>query len=162
MTTAAETPAQEYDRLSYEYRRLLNLPDRSPEQEARLQQVYARLRAIRATPPDGYTLPTAAAQLVAHAEAHGWQALVHWPAPGYDGDVSVHLKIGRRAAPGELEYARSDMWIYELTWHSRDCPPGKLRLFGRILARTPQNPATHEAPSVRAVREVIAAHPEPA
>lgn len=159
-----ETPAAEYRRLYADHMTLRRLGGaRTARQTARLALLDARLRAITATPPDGYALPAAAVQLIAHARAHGWQAEAYWAPPDDDGegDPFVRVQVGRVMAPGELADARGNTWRYEAVWHSRGCPPGRLRLFGRMLARTPQHPATHDAPSVRAVREAIAAHPAP-
>ncbi|MGA5130827.1 hypothetical protein ACPCTO_13560 [Streptomyces olivoreticuli] len=125
-----------------------------------MSQVFAGSPA-----PDGYALPKAAADLVAHATAHGWLSRVGWAA-----DISnaplVHVAVGRRMTPDEQEQAEDrgeygDRWCYELTWHSRDCAPGRLRLFGRPLAHTPEQPRWHDGPSVKGIRQVIADNPAP-
>lgn len=153
--------ADEYSGLYAEQQILLRVRNRSPEQDARLDAVTTRLLQIVAVPPDGYTVPAAAVQLLAHAEANGWQSLGQWTPPGRD-EPFYTVHVGRVLRPGEMPDARSDRWKYQLTWHSRGCPPGRVRLFGRILGATPTSPALHEAPSVRAVRDVITAHPAPA
>lgn len=48
--------------------------------------------------------------------------------------------------------------LHRLSWHSRGCPPGRLRLYG-VTATTPDHPTWHDGPSLRAIREVITAHP---
>ncbi|MBI0296752.1 hypothetical protein JBE04_20385 [Streptomyces sp. PRKS01-29] len=164
-TTAAETLEQEYHRLLAERANIQATAraagETSTEAREQMTAVMDRLREILAIPPDGYTLPTPAAKLIAHAHAHGWLGETQWTAPGWHGEPFVAVKVGRRMEPGELEYSRSDVWLYQLTWHSRGCPPGKLRLFGSGLSRTPENPATHDAPSIKAITAVITQHPGP-
>ncbi|MFE9003171.1 hypothetical protein ACFYOY_13665 [Streptomyces sp. NPDC007875] len=168
-TAPVETMEQEYDRLLEERTAIIaaakaagSTSDQAREQ---MTEVMDRIREILAIPPDGYTLPPQAAKLIAHAHAHGWQGETQWTPPGWereeDREPFVLVKVGRRMEPGELEYSRSDVWLYQLTWHSRGCPPGKLRLFGAGKCRTPENPATHDAPSVKAIAAVITQHPGP-
>lgn len=169
-TAAAETLEQEYDRLLDERAAIISAAKAagSTSDQAREQMtaVMDRIRDILAIPPAGYTLPPQAAKLIAHAHAHGWQGEAQWTPPGWerqDLEPFVLVKVGRWMEPGELEYSRSDMWLYKLTWHSRDCPPGKLRLSGSGLCRTPEYPAaeTHDAPSIKAITAVITQHPGP-
>ncbi|MFD1832429.1 hypothetical protein ACFSJS_22680 [Streptomyces desertarenae] len=161
----AETLRQEYERLCDAQAAVESIARRGGEIAPEIRQQYtataARLREILAVPPDGYTLPRAAADLVAHAAAHGWQTLVQWTPPGWDGEPYVRVQVGRRLTAEEAADHPAGVYLYELTWHSRDCPPGRLRRFGSGLARTPDRPAAHGAPSVRAIRAVIAAHPAP-
>lgn len=152
--------ADEYSGLYAEQQILLRARDRTPEQDARLTAVTVRLREIVAVPPDGYTVPAAAVQLLAHAEANGWQSLGQWTPPGRD-EPFFSVQVGRVLGPGEMPDARATCWKYSLTWHSRGCPPGRLRLFS-AGASTPHRPAYHDAPSIRAIRAVIAEHPGPA
>lgn len=162
-TTATETPAAEFERLSYERYELIKQVGApcgdTPEVRERMRAVARRMCEITAVPPDGYTLPKAAADLVAHAEAHGWRALVQWTAPGYPGEPYVGVQVGRRATGADGYVGPGTSWKYSLTWHSRGCAPGKVRLFGRVLAETPDRPATHDGPSVKGIRDVIAEHP---
>lgn len=110
--------------------------------------------------PAGYALPKAASDLITHAGTHGWATLVAWsPGAPSSGGPSLTVQVGRRLHAGEQPDARGDRWLYCLTWHSRDCAPGKLRLFGRILAQTPDAPWDHYGASIRAVRQVIAQNP---
>lgn len=165
-----ETLEQEYDRLLDERAAIIaaakavgSTSDQAREQMA---AVMDRLREILTIPPDGYTLPAQATKLIAHAHAHGWQGEMQWTPPGWereDREPFVLVKVGRWMEPGELQYSRSNMWLYKLTWHSRGCPPGKLRLFGSGLCRTPEYPAaqTQPAPSVKAITAVITQHPGP-
>ncbi len=157
-----ESLDERYDRLDAEYRRLLRVPrhDRTEADCGHLLAVRRELQAIRATPPDGYTLPAAAAGLLAHAHAHGWLGDASWS--GSSREPFVHVRVGRQLTPAEQEHNLGPHWLYELTWHSRGCTPGKVRLFGQGTAQTPGAPAAHSAPSVKQIREVIAAHPAPA
>ncbi|MEV4440433.1 hypothetical protein AB0K09_15690 [Streptomyces sp. NPDC049577] len=157
-----ESLDERYDRLYAEYRRLLHVPwhDRTEADRERLLAVRRQLQAIRATPPDGYTLPAAAAGLIAHAHTHGWLADASWR-DSSSGEPSVTVQVGRRLTPAEQEHYLGLHWLYRLAWHSRGCTPGGLRLFGQGTAQTPDHPAAHSAPSVRQIREVIAAHPAP-
>lgn len=161
MTTTTETPVEQYQRLmtQYEHLRRIRPDQRTPEEQATYDTVCARLRAIEATPPAGYTLPAAAARLVEHARGHHWQTQVQWPRPDSTDDPSVRVMVGRLMTPAEREeFARGDRWQYFLTWSSRDCPPGRLRFRGGI-AHTPDHPAAHPAPSVKAITTVITARP---
>jgi hypothetical protein len=163
--SATETLDQEYDRLFEERGDLIAaVRDRepTPEESARFRAVMARLRAILATPPPGYALPTQAAALTDHARAHGWHAAVQWTPPGWDDEVHVKVSVSRHLTEQEARDARGSGWGYVYTWHARGCQPGRLRLFGAGQAQTPDAPWAHPAPSLRAVREVIAARPAPA
>lgn len=111
--------------------------------EQRLTKAMAR---IQASPPDGYTMPTAAAQLVERAEASGWTTAVRWTPPDYDGEPHVKVAVAQGG------------WRYEVTWHSRGCQPGRVRLFSS-LAWTPERPAAHDAPSIKGICAVINANP---
>jgi hypothetical protein len=156
-----ETDVQRYDRLSDEMYTLRRIhPDeRTQEQRDRLHVVAKELTDLLSIPPAGYSVPKAAADLMEHAKAHGWAALAQWTALGYDGEPFLRVRVGRRVTSEERKDYRGDCWVYELTWHSRDCAPGKVRRFGQGTAVTPDNPAMGSAPSVKAIREVIAAHP---
>ncbi len=81
------------------------------------------------TPPEGYTLPAAAARLVAHAQAHGWTTLVQWlHTEEEDGAPYVVVKTGHVGTPEQLpEDAPRNSWRYTYTWHSFGCAPGRLR-----------------------------------
>ena len=147
-----------YEQLATEYQALRHIQprDRTDKDRHRLTELTAELRALLATPPHGYTLPTTAADLITHAHAHGWDAWAQWaPDGGTSGGpfVTVHTGRVRSAADG-------DRWHYQITWHSRDCPPGRVRLFSG-LASTPDHPASHDAPSVKDIRAVITANPAP-
>lgn len=123
----------------------------------RMRDLKRRLGEIAAIPPAGYSLPTAAEGLVTHAKSAGWLTLVQWsPEPGGDGEPFVTIQIGRKTDDPD---SRGPVWHYTLTWHSRDCAPGRLRRFGTALAQTPDMPQPHGAPSLKAIREVIDSHP---
>lgn len=163
MTTTTETLTEERDRLDAELaelrRAVLDAGGvTTPEQDERYAAVRARLREIAAIPPEGYRLPSAAAGLISHAEAHGWLALAQW-ARDSASNPFVTVQVGRKLTEAEATEHRGDTWLFKFTWHSRDCPPCRLRLFGTGTAKTPDEPWTHDAPSVKGVRAVIAEHP---
>lgn len=163
MTTETETLAARYERLSYEFASLRHVrpEERTEEQQGRLVALSGELRAMLATPPNGYELPRLAADLMAHAEAHGWTARVSWTPPGYSREPYTDVEVGLMLDGLEREQHRGDRWYYKLCWHSRDCAPGKVRLFGSGLAQTPDSPRVRDAPSVKAIRAVIEANPGP-
>lgn len=169
MTTTAETTGQRYDRLESEFHRLrcIVAADRTEADRTALQAVTAEFAALLEQPPPAYTLPASAADLISYALAHGWDGRAQWTPPGADPIwVTVHIgrhvtEADRAAADRAREYlGDGPLWHYQLTWHSRGCPPGRVRRFGG-LAETPEHPATHDAPSLRAIREVIEQHPAP-
>lgn len=160
----AETPLQEYRRLADEIDRETAAHAASPQAEAspQLRAAVLRMREILATPPQGYALPPAAAGLVAHAESHGWQALVRWTSPDFDGEPFVRVIVGRKAVDADYTGGmRGPVWRYSLSWHSRGCKPGRVRLFGSGVAETPNSPQPRDAPSVKKIREIISDHPAP-
>lgn len=161
-TPAAETLADEYQRLScerYELSKAARVDQRDSGVVDRLRAIAVRLREIESTPPDGYDLPKIAAGLVTHAEAHGWRVRVQWTPPGYEDEPYVTVQVGRRVTRADGYAGTGDRWAYALTWHSRGCQTGKARLFGSGVAVTPDHPAAHNAPSVKAIRGVITANP---
>jgi hypothetical protein len=127
------------------------------EMRERWDAVNARLRELVAIPPQGWAYPKAAAELVAHARAHGWQVLAEWldaASRGADPIPYLNIKVGRAGEDG------GGFWKYQACWHSYNVErPRTLRLFGRILAQDPDRRAPHDARSLREVREAIAAHP---
>lgn len=164
-TTTTETPAAEFQRLSYERYELIKQISTpgggTPQARERMRAVARRMAEITATPPEGYALPKAASDLVAYAEAHGWRALVQWTAPGYPGEPYVTVQVGRLVTEADGYVGTGDQWVYKRTWHSRGCAPGKVRLFGQGIASTPGHPAHHDAPSVKGIKAVISAYPAP-
>ena len=159
-----ETLRQEWDRLLDEKHTIMSAArkagDATDDMKLRHREIQRRLTEIATIPPDGYTLPKAAADLMEFAAERGWKTLVQWTEPGYD-EPFVGVEVGRKLDEAEARDYRSDTFHFKLTWHSRDCEPGKLKRFGRILAKTPDEPQWRDAPSVRKIRETIAAHPAP-
>jgi hypothetical protein len=135
--------------------------DATPEQKQRHREIQKRLAEIAAIPPDGYELPKLAVDLMEFAEERGWKARAQWTALGYDGEPYVTVEVGRMLGEAEAAKHRGSTFHYQITWHSRDCEPGKVRKFGAGLAKTPDHPQWHDAPSVRKIRETIAANPAP-
>lgn len=156
-----ETPAEESSRLAYVLSRVERIrpSERTEAQRAELRSANARLVELHSVPPEGYRTPKAAAELIAFAELHGWRTSALWTSIGYAGDPFLNVEVGHLVPDEEREEYRGDRWVYSLTWHSRDCAPGKTRRFGQGTAQTPDNPATHGAPSVKGIRDVIAANP---
>ncbi|MFI0736830.1 hypothetical protein ACH4PU_01795 [Streptomyces sp. NPDC021100] len=132
----------------------------SPADRAALAALERRIRELAATPPHGYALPKAAADLVAHAAALGWRTLVWWGTSSSD-EPFVTVQVGRLLEQDAQPDHRGDRWTYRLTWHSRGCPPGRVRRFGRCLAQTPDQPWTHDGPSLKSIRQVVTDHPAP-
>ncbi|MGW0312072.1 hypothetical protein [Streptomyces flavidovirens] len=159
-TVTMETLEQEYTRLTDERAAIKTAARKAgamtPEGSEALRSIGRRLKEIAAIPPQGYALPKAIEDLVAHAETHGWVSLIQWPAPGDEGKPFVTVQVGRKTTDAE---SRGDAWHYQLTWHSRDCAPGKVKRFGSGLAKTPDAPQWHNAPSMKAIRAVIEQHP---
>ncbi|MFB9558682.1 hypothetical protein [Streptomyces roseoviridis] len=107
-----------------------------------------------ATPaPTGYTVPPAAAKLLAAATAAGWRTLSSWtPATQSSGGPSLTVQVGRLGPNGRR-------WHYKVVWHARGCAPGRVRLFSS-LASTPTTPQWHNGPSLKAIHIVISQHPQ--
>lgn len=166
ITVTTETLTQEHNRLLDEQAELRAAArgtggQLDAEGRARYAAISRRLRELRAIPPAGYELPKMAADLVAHAEAHGWLSLVQWTPPDCVGDPFVGVQVGRRVTEADGYLGLGNCWKYQLTWSSRDCAPGKVRLWRKGLAETPESPAATDAPSVKAIRAVIERHPAP-
>lgn len=116
----------------------------------RLDAEGEELRTKLATyAPDGFTLPRAAADLLEHAAAYGWLTGRWWDIAedGIDGSVRVIL--------GTPDRTRE----YKLRWSVLAGGRGAGSLVGSSgLARLPRRP-WHDAPSLKKIREDIAAHP---
>jgi hypothetical protein len=156
-----ETPAQRYERLDAALCTLgkVHPNERTEEQREQLRELKASMEELLSTPPEGYAVPKAVTDLLAHATAHGWRTSAVWTALGYEGEPFLRVQVGRLVSEDDREDYRGDRWVYSLTWHSRGCAQGKVKRFGQGTAVTPDQPATHYAPSVKAIRETIAAHP---
>lgn len=163
MTTAIETLEQEYERLMTERGKIQSAArvggGLTPELREALRPLRTRLAEIVAIPPAGYVTPKAVVDLVDFARAHGWLAQVQWTPPGSDSEPSLLVQVGRLLGAEEAAEHRSDTYLYQLTWHSRGCPPGKVRRFGSGLVKTPDQPQWCDAPSVKAIRAVIEQNP---
>ncbi|OEV13624.1 hypothetical protein [Streptomyces nanshensis] len=114
-------------------------------------------RKLAALTPEGWEVPKTVADLVAHAEAHGWRSSLAWNPRAGGEEMALAVLVGRDLTP-EDEPARGTKWCYRLTWN---CVPGSARRAGTGVAQTPHRPQWHDAPSVRKIREVIHAHPGP-
>lgn len=124
----------------------------------RLEQELAHAeRKLAAITPDGWKLPRAVEELLACAQAQGWRSACAWTARGAE-EMLLTIRIGRRTTPQDPP-ARGSCWEYQLAW---SCVVGSARRNGRGIARTPDRPQWHDAPSLRTVRDVMNAHPHPA
>ncbi|MFJ2780260.1 hypothetical protein [Kitasatospora sp. NPDC087315] len=159
MTTTVPSPAAaltEIARLTDELRSLYRLPARTDEDDQRITDTKLRLRTLAAVPPTGHTLPKPAADLIAHAHTHGWEAYPYWThGPGIENPfVLVHLAY--LLTPAESANYRSDRWTFQYTWHSRGCAPGRMRRFGAGTVCSPGGLHNAPAPSLRTAIAVIA------
>lgn len=156
----AETTVQRYERLSGELHSLKRIHpgERTEEQREEIRALNTQLTEILSVPPAGYSVPKTVSDLVTFAQERGWLTSTLWTEPGYSGEPFLNVEIGRLVPVDERENYRGDRWHYKFTWHSRDCAPGKVRRFGQGLATTPDSPATHAAPSLKALRAVIEAN----
>lgn len=114
-----------------------------------LEAELAKVKAELAThAPDGFTLPRAAADLLEHAAAYGWLTGRAWSVAedGIDGSVGVIL--------GTPDRSRE----YKLRWAVLAGGAGSGSLVRSGLARLPRR-SWHDAPSLKKIREDIAAHP---
>ncbi|MEW1762418.1 hypothetical protein AB0393_38675 [Streptomyces cyaneofuscatus] len=119
--------------------------------QAELAQAERQLAAIT---PEGWELPKAVKELLAHAESHGWRSARAWMPRGED-EMLLKLVVGRHTLPSDAP-SRGTEWRFELAW---SCVPGSARRAGAGLACTPDSPQWHDAPSVRRIRELISEHP---
>ncbi|MFG2210930.1 hypothetical protein [Streptomyces sp. NPDC048638] len=119
--------------------------------QVELAQAERRLAAIT---PDGWELPKAVRELLDHAEGHGWRSARAWTPRGAD-EMLLKIVIGRDTLPSDAP-SRGTQWRFELTW---SCVAGSARRARAGIARTPDRPRWHDAPSLRKIREVIAGHP---
>ena len=112
----------------------------------RLDDELAKVGGKLATyPPEGYTLPRAAAELIEHAKAHGWSTGRAW-----------RINDDLDGATVQVLVTSSDSTrLYKLSW---SCDPGGAgRMTHSGLARLPLR-GWRDAPSLKKIREDIAAH----
>lgn len=108
------------------------------EQDAELMRVRAELATHT---PDGYQLPPAAADLLAHATAHGWRTARAW------------IKSESEPGTARLEIALArERYGFQLTWHCTQGGGG--RMIRRGLARWPRRD-WHDAPSLIKIKKII-------
>lgn len=142
---------REYEALERAFQKLL-ATDRKDRDQELYQKTVDRLAEIDATAPDGYSLPAAAQKLIECATAHGWSHSIRWTSPGYFGSPFVRIQVGRLG--GE-----TGNWTITYTWHSRDCEPGRVRLFGSGTMTSPGHQSPYGAPSLTAARKLIVENP---
>lgn len=107
-------------------------------------------RGITFAPPEGHRLPKIAADLFALAEDNGWTTVQMW-IPREDGFV-IKVRVSRAGDDAGLP------WQYDLDWF---VAPGVARRTRFGLSRTPDRPAAHDTPSIKAIRAAIAANSVP-
>lgn len=120
-------------------------------------KLAAAERKLATYPPDGYAVPKVVADLLTHAEAHGWRYVLSWSSPEGDG-ARLAMEIGRDTVPADGP-TRGTKWRYQLAWGLPE--PGLASRIRAGLAKTPDRPQWHDAPSLKKIREVIAANPMP-
>jgi hypothetical protein len=106
----------------------------------------------RTTAPEGYELPPAAVSLLETATEHGWRTGWLWGSESGGSPYTVTYGdcpyVTVRLAPSEegpyLKY----------TWHSRDCAPGRMRLFSKLI-RPAGKDLWQDGPSVKTMRKMI-------
>ncbi|MGW7001360.1 hypothetical protein ACWGCW_00685 [Streptomyces sp. NPDC054933] len=100
----------------------------------------------RSAPPAGWELPKPAVDLLECVERHGWVSATAWGERS-NGDPMVRIQLAHGG------------WRFDhLTWVASGSGTSMKRL-GRGLQSTPEFPAWHDAPSVKAIRAVIEANP---
>ncbi|MFJ4879725.1 hypothetical protein ACIP93_31605 [Streptomyces sp. NPDC088745] len=97
-------------------------------------------------PPRGYALPKAAANLLSHAEDHGWAAAQAWTP--YEDGFTLNVRVSRAVDDGLG-------WQFDLSWF---CAPGVARRTRFGLSRSPDRRGLYDTPSVKAILGVITAH----
>jgi hypothetical protein len=120
--------------------------------KARIKQLEAELRPPdTSTPPDGYDLPKAAADLLACADEHGWLSLTAWGERS-NGDPLVTIQLLHKAVGGRVWKVDHISWI-------RSGAGTSMKRFGTGRIQTPEYRAWHDAPSLKCLCELIAANP---
>lgn len=104
-------------------------------------------RGIVFTAPEGWTLPKIVTSLFALAVANGWTTKQAW-IPRDDGFI-LKLRVSRPADDGLG-------WQYDLDWF---VARGEARRTSLSQSRTPDRRGPYDTPSVKKIREVIAANP---
>ncbi|WP_306317305.1 MULTISPECIES: hypothetical protein [unclassified Streptomyces] len=122
----------------------------TPAEKRQRDVTRARLeQGVVFTAPEGWALPKIVASLFALAEDNGWATQQAW-IPGEDG-FTLKLRVSR---PADDELS----WQYDLDWF---VAPGVARRDRSGMSRTPDRPVPHDTPSVKKIREAIAANPVP-
>lgn len=120
-------------------RELEALKAASRRDDAEITRLRTRLAAFT---PEGYAVPKAAADLLAHAKAHGWKTVHGWTVRTEDegGGALLRIIVGH------------GLHQFKLTW---SCDPGGGgRRSGSGVARAPMR-AWHDAPPLKRVKEII-------
>lgn len=147
------TTATLINRLTWERHDLAKVrpEDRDESWAQRAQEVQAELLDLRAIPPDGWTLPKPVADLLEHAKAHGWKTAACWSLRPGSGDPMMCFEAAR-------PHGKGFGWQFQVTWVASGAATSMRRLSAG-LQRTPTDPDWRPAPSLSAIRAVIAANP---
>lgn len=109
------------------------------------RQVDELTRKIAEFTPEGLVIPASAATILAVAAENGWSTAKMWVDRRENfGDHLFGIRVGRDGG-----------WSFLVKW---SVAPG----FGRTvsgLARTPDRPQVHTAPSLRVIHDTITANP---
>lgn len=140
-----------YATLERKFYTLRAIDPKKRDQDA-FKAIVDQLAEIDATAPDGYSLPAAAQKLIECTTAHGWRYSIQWTPPGYVGSPFVRVQVGRLGD-------ETGNWTIQYTWHSRDCEPGRVRLFGKGTMTSPGHQSPYSAPSVTTAMKMIAENP---
>jgi hypothetical protein len=127
-------------------RELETLKAASRRDDTEITRLRGQLAARR---PDGFELPKSAADLLAHAEAHGWKTARAWIVRTEDEGGGAGLRIIVGQGP----------WQFKLSW---SCDPGGAgRMVRSGLARGPRRD-WHDAPPLVRIKQIITENPAPA
>ncbi len=136
---------REYRRLKWNLDVLRKNEIQSDEIIYRQNRELLELRTkLAAYTPDGYTMPLAAAALLAHAEDHGWRTARAWhvPDPSEDDQVDARLEIGL-----------TNGWkTFRVSWSVDQAGHGRMIRSG--LARELQG-SWRDAPSLIKIKNII-------
>lgn len=99
--------------------------------------------------PEGYVFPRIAADLMDHAQAHGWKTAKAWTMAEKRSDDEDDWEP---SAQLEIHISHLDGWLFKLSW---SCDPGGGgRMIRSGLARAPRRD-WFDAPSIKKIKAII-------